>query len=85
MEEIDDELIEINQSPIDLEERPTKPQTKKEEEPSRIMKVSDKVERKKPSSPANNEIKGISVISRRDHQSSAMGSRLDEHRASQVQ
>ena len=84
MEEIDDELIEINnQSPIDLEERPTKPQTKKEEEPSRIMKVSDKVERKKPSSPPN-EIKGISVISRRDHQSSAMGSRLDEHRASQV-
>ena len=48
------------------------------------MKVSDKVERKKPSSPPN-EIKGISVVSRRDHQSSAMGSRLDEHRASQVQ
>ena len=50
------------------------------------MKVSDKIERKKATqnSPPT-EIKGISVISRRDHQSSVMGSRLDEHRASQVQ
>jgi hypothetical protein len=80
-------LIEINQSPINIEERPTKPLTKKEEEPSRIMKVSDKVERKKGANATSppNEIKNISVISRRDQNSSAIGSCLDEHRASQVQ
>jgi hypothetical protein len=51
------------------------------------MKVSDKVERKKGANATSppNEIKNISVISRRDQNSSAIGSRLDEHRASQVQ
>jgi hypothetical protein len=49
-----------------------------------MMKVSEKVERKKPTKNNPTEIKGISVVSRRD-QHSAIGSRLDEHRASQVQ
>ena len=67
VEEIDDELIEINQSPIDLDsDRPTKPQN--EEEHSRIMKVSDKIERKKgPTNSPPTEIKGISVVQRREH------------------
>jgi hypothetical protein len=79
MEDIDDE--------IEIRSRPTKSKPRPTNEEPRSMKLAEKVDRKKttnhPSPPK--EIRGISVIKRRDHQSSVMGSRLDEHRASQVQ